>query len=102
MADRLKRASLSLRWFGTFRRQVHGEADLFIGRYGALADRYSRDHVRLATKRRRRRDVVLYTAVTEEIAARRMRAGQPVAVAAGAVWLPDWVPAINGALAILA
>jgi len=94
------RSRNSLYWFGTFRRQVRREADLFIGTHGALAYRYARDHVRLAEMRRRKHDVTLYTAVTEEIAARSMP-GRPVACAAGAMWLPDWLPVLNGAVAIL-
>jgi hypothetical protein len=88
-------------WFGTFRSQVRREADLFISSHGALAYRYARDHVRLAEMRRRKRDVALYSAVTEEIGARSTPA-RPIACTATAMWLPDWLPALNGAIASLA
>ena len=91
----------TLFWFGTFRSQVRREADLLINSHGALAYRYARDHVRLAELRRRRRDVTLYKAVTAEIAARSPQV-PPTACAFGAAWLPDWLPAVNATIAILA
>lgn len=88
-------------WFGRFRTYVHLEADLFIRTHGSLAYRYARDHVRLGQRRKRKRDETLYAAVAEEID-KRGTSSRRAACAAGAVCLPDWLPALNGALAILA
>jgi hypothetical protein len=88
------------RWFGGFRGAVLREADLFIRTHGALAHRYARDHVRLGQRRNRVRDERLYAAVAEEIA-RRSTSSRKSACVAGAMILPDWLPALNGAFAIL-
>jgi hypothetical protein len=107
------RVAAELLWFGTLRRQVRHETDLLIQAHGPLADRYARDHIRLARDRRRKRDLALYIAVAEEIAIRREarsteeivarnRQSRPIACAAGAVWLPDCFPTLNAVIAVLA
>jgi hypothetical protein len=90
-----------LLWFGRFHAYVQREADLFIRTHGPLAYRYARDHVRLGQRRKRARDETLYAAVAEEIS-KRSTSTRRAACAAGAVCLPDWLPVLNGALAILA
>ncbi|HWV53852.1 hypothetical protein [Pseudorhodoplanes sp.] len=90
-----------LLWLSGFNRHVQREADLLIGRYGALAYRYALDHVRLGQLRKRKRDEKLYAAVAEEIAARKSSRRGAVCAAA-AMWLPDWLPVLNGTLAAFA
>jgi hypothetical protein len=87
-------------WFGTFGRAAQREADLFIRTHGSHAYRYALDHVRMGQRRRRTRDERLYAAVAEEIA-RRAKSNRRAACAAGAVFLPDWLTALNGAFAIV-
>lgn len=86
--------------FGSFHLYVQREADLFIRSHGPMAHRYACDHVRRAEQRCRKHDVRLYTAVADEIAARK-HTTRRVACAAGAIWLPDWLPVVNGMFAIL-
>lgn len=87
--------------FVTFNRYVQREADLFIRTHGAMAHRYALDHVRWGQRRNRKSDTKLYAAVADEIAARKISTRR-AACAAGAMWLPDWLPVVNGALAVLA
>ena len=88
------------RWFGGFGKAVQREAELLIRTHGSLAHRYACDHVRLGQRRKRERDATLYAAVAEEIS-KRNKSRRRAACAAGAMFLPDWLPALNGAFAIL-